>query len=153
MTYRSEWSYLRRNLLSIEVRIAETQLKIDSEKAESKLYEKMGGAKNHKASLKHKAKERCYEVYMEELVKVREKYLNTIRKSIINYMSNDRASMWWDMFMKNLKTSELSKKYNLIPRQINRYKQSFIEEIGNDGSISEIEPYRKTAQRKNNNNK
>jgi len=153
MTYRSEWVYLRRNLLSIEVRIAETNLKIKSEKFESLLYESKGTPQGKKASLKHKAYQRSYERYREQLLDTRAEYLTEIKKTIFNYMSNEQANMWWDMFMKNMKISELAKKYNLSVRQINNIKQGFIREIGNDGSISEIVPYSKKEQPKANDNR
>lgn len=153
MTYRSEWVYLRRTLLSLEVRIAETQAKIDCERAESELYERKGTAGASKSALKHKANQRCYEIYKEQLVSIRMKYLNAIKHSINNYMSNERASMWWDMFLKNMKISEIARKYNISERWANDLKQKFMKEIGNDGTIREIVPNSRKAQRKNGDDK
>lgn len=153
MTYRSEWVYLRRTLLSLEVRIAETQLKIDCEKAESELYERKGTSKSSKSALKHKANQRCYEIYMEQLVSIRAKYLSMVKQAVNNYMPTDKANMWWDMFMKNMTTAELAKKYNMSERWVYGNKMRFMKEIGNDGSVSEIVPNSRKARGENNGDK
>jgi predicted DNA-binding transcriptional regulator len=61
--------------------------------------------------------------------------------------------MWWDMFLKNMKISEIARKYNISERWANDLKQKFMKEIGNDGTIREIVPNSRKAQRKNGDDK
>lgn len=139
MTFRSEVDECRRALISLELRINETKVKLDSEYAESKYYMDIGGYRNKQRSLKHFMKAKALEAYLTQLLDVLEGYKKRTKTLIGNFYDTESQAFWWDAFMCKMPTKALADKYSMSERDVARKKKKMKGDAGNDGRYCEID--------------